>query len=360
MTKPTNAKLSTKRARKPQIKGTPPALRLTPPGAHRESILPLVDIGDRKFEELCRDIIDIEFPSIDRVALKRESGVAQYGVDVEGFYSDGYPHVVLSAKCYKKAIPSKFPKWIKEFTDHLDTHWKDREVRHFVLAVTVEGNDDDLNDEARKLVSELAARNIKFHLWHSFKITDLMLKKAHLIDRYFNRYWYEALSADKMPTMPPIGGGAHGQISPAQSNGETVHRVFLDATAEAARTELDTAIAARRVGNNQLLRDWLNTKRSSLYIWDALPVAIKAEGLRAAALMALGENDIISSRQFLDDAEKLQDSPDRTARAYLANATLGVKAALAELASPVGRRERELSAELEICWFPRRSEPVME
>jgi hypothetical protein len=112
-------------------------------------MLPLVDVGSKKFEELCRDIIDVEFPSISRKALKRTSGVAQFGADVEGFVPSGCPEFVVSAKCYKKIEAWEFRAWIKDLTKHLGGHWKGKGVKHFVLAVTVEANDDDMSDAAR-------------------------------------------------------------------------------------------------------------------------------------------------------------------------------------------------------------------
>lgn len=65
--------------------------------------MPLVDVGSRKFGHLCLDIVKPAFGDlVVRAGLKRRSGVAQYGVDVEGFDERQDPAMVVSAKCYRE------------------------------------------------------------------------------------------------------------------------------------------------------------------------------------------------------------------------------------------------------------------
>lgn len=77
---------------------TPPTEPVTPPSRHAHRLLPLVDVGSVQFEHLCTDLLRAAYPDIERVALKRVSGVAQYGVDVEGFDDMHRPVVVVSCK----------------------------------------------------------------------------------------------------------------------------------------------------------------------------------------------------------------------------------------------------------------------
>jgi len=150
-----------------------PARQVRPPSLHREALLPLADIGSRKFEELCRDILKLKYPDVKRVSLKSRNGQKQFGVDVEGFV-DFDPTVVVSAKCYRDVCAWDLTAWIRDFTKHLFGHWKGKDVRHFVLAVTHEMNDDDMNDGAKLLAAELASEGIKFDLWNIFDITETM------------------------------------------------------------------------------------------------------------------------------------------------------------------------------------------
>ena len=187
-------KQANNKTKEPQ-RGPTPETKVPPPSGHREDVLPLVAVGSKKFEELCRAILKPEFKDVLRVALKRTSGVEQYGVDVEGFDQLHDPIVVLSAKCYQKIDAWEFRPWIKDFVDHLDGHWKGKNVRHFILAVTVAANDDDMNEAARTLAKSLTQKGIQFHLWDSVHITDLLRNDPRLIDRYFHRYWVDAMSA---------------------------------------------------------------------------------------------------------------------------------------------------------------------
>lgn len=107
---------------------TPPAERIRPPSRHREDILPLVDIGSVKFEELCRDILPLAFPDVVRQSLKRKSGSQQFGVDVEGFDARHVPFVVVSCKCYEEVKGRYLLPWTMDFSTHLDGHWKDKGV----------------------------------------------------------------------------------------------------------------------------------------------------------------------------------------------------------------------------------------
>src|SRR5260370_31380886 len=146
-------------------------------------------MGSVKVEELCRDILQFAFPGVVRKSLKRARGVEQFGVDVEGFDADQAPFVVVSCKCYREVKGRYLLPWTNDFTNHLDGHWRDKGVRHFVLALTHPGNDDSLNDSARAATDQLRQAGIEFHLWDALTITDLLRRDRSLIDRYFNPSW---------------------------------------------------------------------------------------------------------------------------------------------------------------------------
>jgi hypothetical protein len=91
---------------------------------------------DKDFEEILADAAEKE-PGIVRTELKRIYGVAQHGVDVEGFRTTRSPFWVISCKCYKRIRPSD----VDDFLEHFGGHWKDKGVKRFVLSVSVELND---------------------------------------------------------------------------------------------------------------------------------------------------------------------------------------------------------------------------
>lgn len=347
---PDKKKKPSQEDRQPQRGVTPPRETISNPSSHRESALPLVDVGSRQFEELCREIVEVEFPSVNRKSLKRTSGVEQFGVDVEGFVPSGCPEIVISAKCYKEVDAWEFRPWIEDFSKHIDDHWKDKGVKHFVLAITVEANNDDMNQAAKNLIGELGKAGIQFHLWDKIKITDLLLQRPHLIDRYFNRYWRDALSADIASNLPSIGAptnrGLAGMGPGLQLIADQLQGLFLGPLEDAYRKELESATKELRQGVREPIRQWLVDKRSNPDIWNALSPETKSKGLRAAAMVALGDRDTNTCRVMLDEADAFHDPPDRTFRVFLTSAVSGTTAALGELQSPVGTRERELYAGL--------------
>jgi hypothetical protein len=67
--------------------------RSLPPSPNQRR-LPLFDMHDEDFEEILAEVAEKE-PGIVRAELKRTSGVAQYGVDVEGFSEEQQSVLVI-------------------------------------------------------------------------------------------------------------------------------------------------------------------------------------------------------------------------------------------------------------------------
>ncbi|TBB57026.1 hypothetical protein ELH42_37760 [Rhizobium ruizarguesonis] len=335
--------------KEPQRSPTP-ATEIPPPSLHRQSVLPLVAVGSVKFEELCRDVLKLGFPDIRRAALKRTSGVSQFGVDVEGFDRLGYPEVVVSAKCYKRIDAWEFRPWLQDFIDHLDGHWKDKRVKHFILAVSVDTNDDSMNENARDLAASLDERGIEFHLWDTSFITDLLRNDPGLVDRYFNRFWTEAISADgakENPTVEPTApvslknmtGSLAAMIAELQ-------QAYLGPLNSSIANELESAVRELRRGRRSPIRKWLENNQGDEPVWNALEPQTRARGLRVVAIIELAEGNFERASILLDEADQLFEDTDRNARILFVRATKGADEALEILGEPNGRREHELAAGL--------------
>ncbi|WP_276122532.1 hypothetical protein [Pararhizobium qamdonense] len=328
----------------PRRYDTPPADTITLPSVHRHPILPLVDIGSRKFEELCRDIMRQAYPDF-RIALKRRTGQDQFGVDVEGFDDLQNPVTVVSAKCYKHIPAWEFRAWIEDFTKHLEGHWKGKGVKEFIIAVSVEANDDDMNDAARELAAQLRAQGIRFRLWDSVELSELLRKDPRLIDRYFNEAWVKALSADRDPLTPVATSVPFSVTGPTAS--QTAIFAQIEATYqgplnEALSRNLEEAIAKLRRGKRSAVKDWLADAQSDIVKWNGASAETRAKGLRAVAMVVLGEGDIETAEHLLDEADAFAFPPDRVARAFLIRSRDDGRKALSYLTSPENRREREL------------------
>lgn len=339
----------TKKVPEPPRGVTPPTSSV--PSLHRERLLPVLAVGSVKFEELCCDLLKKEFKEAQRSSLKRGRGVAQFGVDVEGFDVDSEPFVVISAKCYADIKARYLGPWTKDFTKHLEGHWKDKRVRHFVLAVSHECNNDEINDAARRLTTELKPLGIQFSLWNSHKITELIKDDPGLVGRYFHRHWVEAICGDIVVGHASIESNAPITAqSWATLNLPRIAAAELDAMSdklsEAWSNRLDVAIAELRRGKSSGIRDWIGSAKADQVLWTNLAADTKAKALRATALVTLGEDDVEGASALLDEADILAPAPDRSSLAILEKARSGPSAALTCLLDPLVPREREIKAAL--------------
>ncbi|MFB2561561.1 hypothetical protein [Rhizobium sp. IMFF44] len=305
-----------------------------------------------KFEELCRDVLKEGFPELNRVALKRKTGVMQFGVDVEGFDRLGFPEVVLSAKCYKRIRSWEFRPWIQQFIDELEGHWKDKNVKHFILAVSVEANDDDMNDQARELAVFLNSKGIQFHLWDTVRLTELLRNQPALVDRHFHKHWTEAISAlgpQNNPTVEPTAAVSLKNLGiPLAAIADQLAQTYIGPLNNSIANELENAIGALRQGRRAPVRKWLDTYRTDTAIWNSLDEKTRARGLRLVAVIDLAEGNPVGASGLLDEADRLEEAPDRSARVLYVRSTEGIPAALRLLGEPVGLRETELAAGLMI------------
>lgn len=315
-------------------------------------MLPLVAVGSRKFEEMCRDLASLVFPQLVlRASLKRVNGTRQFGADVEGFDEDGEPAVVISAKCYKRIRAWDFRVWLDDFVRHLESHWAGRRIRYFILAITHESNDDAMNEAARALARELKRRGISFRLWNAEEISKHLRRDPTLVDRYFHPAWRDAVSAlpataapaAPMPAAlaPPPTMGNAGFLHQALAQFEDRLNEHLDsATAQA----LDAAIGEVTRGRPGVLRQWHDSARTDAETWKRLSPATRCRALRAVAMVLLAQRDADGAERLLDEADALAPSVGNAPRALLLHVRGAPEDALALLLDVAVTRDREIKA----------------
>ena len=329
---------------------TPEAARPRQPSLPREELLPLVDVGSRKFEFICRAVAARAFEGlVVRSVLKRTTGVEQYGVDVEGFDRRQDPVVVISAKCYKDVCAWDFRPWIYDFLKHLDGHWAGKGVRHFVLAVAHECNDDPMNAAAKAMVLALEEKGIGFHLWDARLLSDLVARDPLLVDRYFGSHWVEAVSssASLVSTAAPALPSAMNRAEIAKhllalasqmtkGDGDQFDRLMTE--------RLELAVEALRAGRPGRLEAWIAEARADDDKWSMLSASTRARALRLLSMLLLQRGDGLGAAIVLDDAETIHSAPDASARALVIRSTAGPLDALTLIALPITTQERELKA----------------
>lgn len=330
--------------------GETPPVSIPIPSGHREDRLPVLSVGSEKFEALCRDVLRHAHPQVKDPVLKRTKGKGQFGVDVEGFNVEHEPEIVISCKCYKKILPSFLVPWTQEFSNHLDGHWKDKGLKVFILAITHDGNSDELNAARQACRDLLKPHGIRFELWNTLAITDLLRKDSTLVDRYFNRAWIEAISPH-IVNSDALSQGSHSATS-GQSAAIVAMAQELAGLASQRNAlvgqRIEDANAEYRAGRSSRLVACLDEFQGDSANWASLDPSIKARILRARAMFALNTDEVPKAGELLDAADAIAPAPDRSTRAWYVRAHSGPEEAKDCLLSPQSARETEVLATLHI------------
>ena len=135
--------------------------------------LPFNQMSGKTFEEFCVRIAAREYDVCWAVG-KNYNGISQYGIDIEGYTSVNKPILVVSCKCYEKFYQYQLQKCLDEFLDNWDSHWKNRGVRKFVIALTARPN-DNLTNVITNNTDRFSDLGIDLEPWWPVKLTEKAL-----------------------------------------------------------------------------------------------------------------------------------------------------------------------------------------
>lgn len=321
------------------------------PPAPNQRRLPLHDMHDEDFEEILADVAERE-PSIVRAELKRISGVAQYGVDIEGFSEEQNPVLVISCKCYKRIQPANLTEWSTDFLKHVGGHWKEKGVKRFVLAASVELNDDDLNAQIATESSRFRAVGIRYEIWGLKKLTDKLRPIPYAIVKFFQPGWLETIGAG--PALAATTSLPNPGTSTANSTATTAVTQSLSGVTEAVRQRLGDATASRletalqhlREGVSKPLRCLVDQLKADRLSWDLLSADVKAKFLRAEGSLAIRGNDLAAAKACYGEADAYALPPDRTPSVLVARLEASAASALELVRNPVTSSEAGVRAGL--------------
>lgn len=313
-----------------------------------EDQLPVVGLGSVDMEKFCCGLVRIEYPHLTRAELKRGRGHKQFGADVEGFDTTQRSVVVVSCKCYHEAEARDLLPWAREFTDHLSGHWKDKGVGTFVLAVTCDGNNDDVNAAARQVADHLQTFGIAFDLWTNQKMSDLARKDPGLVSIYFSRYWHDAFFPfhEGAEVIARPGAGATALATPPviAALSREIASLLSELDGNIAK-RIDEAQAAFRGGRVSSLKTCLDDIQNAS-VWESVTGQARAKTLRAHALLALHAEDGEAAKRLIDEADGHAAPVDRSLRATVLRVTDGPQVALDLLDGAKTERETEVRGSL--------------
>ena len=151
-----------------------------PPVVASPTELPFHEIKSSvKFERLCQDVAKaIGFTDVDRYG---RPGQAQHGVDFRGISPSGHL-VAFQSKLVSNVTASELRDIVTCFADGPLAP----ESREFVICVSVEANDKNLQDKLAELRRE---HSFKITVWNSTELTHLLRDQEPLVQRYFGPSW---------------------------------------------------------------------------------------------------------------------------------------------------------------------------
>lgn len=325
-------------------------LRSLPPAPNQRR-LPLHEMHDKDFEEILVDVAEKE-PGIVRAELKRISGVAQYGVDIEGFSEEQSPGLVISCKRYKRIQPANLTTWSTDFLKHVGEHWKDKNVKRFVLAVSVELNDDGLNAQIAAESARFRAVGIGYEIWGLKKLTDKLRPIPYAIVKFFQPGWLEMIGAG--PALTATTSLPSPGTSTANSTATAAVTQSLSGVTDAVRQRLGDATANRleaalqhlREGVSKPLRTLVDELKADRLSWDLLSADVKAKFLRAEGSLAIRGNDLAAAKACYGEADAYAPPPDRTPSVLVTRLVAGAASALELVDNPVTSSEASVRAGL--------------
>ncbi len=334
---------------KPDIKGVSVAnLAQVPPPNAAARFLPLNEMLDENFEFICIDIAERE-PEVVQADLKRSRGVEQFGADVEGFSIEHVPVLVISAKRYQKVTPTTLKKWGTDFLDAYEGHWKGRGVKRFVIAATVEFNDDGLNDAIREEKLRFGALGIAYEAWGLRQLTNKLRGLPRVVGNYMHPAWVPIVcdpGTQSETTLSSRDDRAIANVVTRHAGAELADAVGMikERYGREIGLQLEGALANLSEGRAKPLEALVARVREDLVTWDSLGGETKAKVLRSASALALRDQDIIRAKALRSEAALYHPAPDRSAAALLLVAEGDTEGALALLEEPRTAEENSIYA----------------
>ncbi len=334
---------------KPDIKGVSVAnLAQVPPPNTAARYLPLNEMLDENFEFICIDIAERE-PEVAQADLKRSRGVEQFGADVEGFSTEHVPVLVISAKRYQKVTPTTLKKWGTDFLDAYEGHWKGKGVKRFVIAATVEFNDDGLNDAIREEKLRFGAWGIAYEAWGLRQLTNKLRGLPRVVGNYMHPAWVPIVcdpGTQSETTLSSRDDRAIANVVTRHAGAELADAVGMikERYGREIGLQLEGALANLSEGRAKALEALVARVREDLVTWDSLGGETKAKVLRSAAALALRDQDIIRAKALHSEAALYHAAPDRSAAALLLVAEGDTEGALALLVEPRTAEENSIYA----------------
>lgn len=301
---------------------TPSPNRSRPPSFH--------ELDENAFEEMTCALFEKEpgTKTADRFGAAFDK---QYGIDVLAQRRDSGVEVA-SCKCYATIRKGSIARWSTDFLDHWETHWKDKDVRRFVLVVATDVNSTERMAEVESERARFRSIGVNYEVWAPRQLQEKLRSQPGIVSHYLGEEWVPRLCGmrtDNVAVAVPDSGTLSqlvvSQISSLQS--------ALSAEVE---ERLDVAMGGIRRGDLQNVAEQLVALRIGTH-WAQLRTTTQARVIRLQGSLCLQRGDLAGVERFSDEADAIAAPDEPRLRALLVARRAGATEGLRVLGDPVTR-----------------------
>jgi hypothetical protein len=286
------------------------------------------------FEALTCALLDKE-PGVERADLYGTPRQKQFGVDAFGETATGL--IVASCKCYGRVKKGELKTWSDDFLSHLDTHWKPRNVRKFILAVAAPMNSVQRLADIDAERERFKAVGVEYDCWSPRQLQELLREQPGIVSQHLGPEWEPRLCGRIGGAIAPSTRSATATMDDLQAQIEALKQAVsggveqqIDAAAleleNGATTEIEAVIANIRTGTT----------------WANLSARAQARTLRLEASLLINRGDLDKAEALSLQADGIQLQEEPRLRALIAMNRQGPREALALLGAPSTNHGRTL------------------
>jgi hypothetical protein len=298
------------------------------PAIRRGLSPPFHELGEYPFQELCRDVLDAE-PTVATCSIYGARGDHQHGIDLIAYRDAGDGIEVGQCKAYADFPPRDIRAASDEFFDYWETHWKNRQVKRFILFVASDLDSRQRQDEIDKQVERFKTCGITYEAWPAAQLRNKLRSHPSIVGTYCPPFWVADICGDATTATDPTQSVARLRaVIDLALVGQAERLAAL--ASSAVKDNLQAMRRAWQTNGEAEPQAWVNRLKSDAPSWRSLEPTLRAEILRFEARLALDTGDSIDRAEVLADEAREEDEgrEDLGLRAVITYRRSGTVAAL--------------------------------
>lgn len=301
------------------------------------------DLNDKDFEEFCCALLN-EFSEINQADLYKAPRQPQYGVDVKGELKSGGLYVI-SCKVRQTLKKGDLKKFSDEFFDHWETHWKEKRVKQFTLAVTYQTNSQQREQEIATEKDRFLKIGIKYDVWPPRVLDAKAREHKGIATQFLGQEHAERLCGRDQPAaalMPNNQGVIDAAVARQLAD---LQKIVSEQTTHELEKARDLF---RKQEKEEEIDKILNGIVNEPGKWSALDNKTKSAVKRLQSSIALHREDLTVAKQLCSEAKFLDEGNVKVLETLIILVEQGTEAALEVLEAAETNEELKLRASLNL------------